>query len=135
MSALAQVNIKVGSNKLKTASMVIERVTRSATVSPVVRDGVNQLVTSVERMKQHKVSFSSFSGLVSGDEIVVILQTSGDNSSGSNFIELPVIRFINGTECVWTFSIPSDWNGSLIVSALHKNYGMKQIGYRFFNLK
>lgn len=135
MSALAQVNIKVGNNKLKTATMVIERVTRSATVTPVVRDGNNQLVTSVERMQQHKVSFSSFSGLVSGDEIVVILQTSGDNSSGSNFIELPAIRFINGTECVWTFSIPSDWNGSLIVSVLHKNYGMKQIGYRFFNLK
>lgn len=135
MSALVQVNIKVGNNKLKTNNMVVERVTRSATVSPVVRDSANQLVTSVERMQQYKMSFSSFSGLVTGDELGIVLQTTGDDSSGADFLELTPIRFINGSECVWTFSIPSNWTGTLIATVIHRNYGMKQIGYRYINLK
>lgn len=134
MSVLLQVNLRSNGNLMKTANMTIEKITRSANVVPVVRLN-GSTVNDIKVGELHLIQLSTFTGLVPGDVLKVVLQSSGDVSDGAQFIDLAEITFVNGTECAWTFTLPQAWKGLAIVSVHHVNYGNKNIGYKYYSLK
>ena len=134
MSVLLQANLRSNGNLMKTANMVVERVTRSASVVPSIRlNGTT--VNDIKTGSQHVIQLSSFSGLIAGDILKVIVQSSGEMSDGSLFFELPEITFETGIECVWSLLLPTTWKGLAIVSVQHVNYGNRTIGYKYYALK
>lgn len=134
MSVLLQANLRSNGNLMKTANMTVERVTRSAVATPSIRlNGTT--VNDIKTGSQHLIQLSSFSGLIAGDILKVIVQSSGEISDGAQAFELPEITFVNGIECAWSLLLPETWKGLAIVSVQHVNYGNTTIGYKYYSLK
>lgn len=119
---------------MKTANMTVERVTRSGVATPSIKlNGTT--VNDIKTGSQHLIQLASFSGIIPGDVLRVIVQSSGDISDGAQAVELPEIEFVNGSECAWSLLLPDTWKGLAIVSVQHVNYGNATIGYKYYSLK
>lgn len=134
MSVLLQVNIKANGNLMKTANMTIDKVTRGAYANPRVKLS-GAYVNYITKGVVHTVMISASSGLVAGDVLKIIIQTTGDVSDGSVFMELNEIVYSNGTELAWAFIIPAQWVGDVIVSSHLVNHGNKSLGTIYYSLK
>ncbi|AXF41505.1 hypothetical protein SHAb15599_00151 [Acinetobacter phage SH-Ab 15599] len=132
MAATVVATVKHNNNPLKTGMAQVSRVTRASTVVPMVKLN-NVEVNDIKKSTQHTISLKSFSGLVNGDTLRAFIQPVGTESTAR--MELTEIKFVNGSECIWLFSIPSNWFGNVIIQIQHVNYADKVIGYKYYALK
>lgn len=134
MSAIITATIKSGNTSFKTANLVVEEVTRNATANLSIKDATGQITGIVKRGATHYLSISGSSGLTKGDVLKASLVSTGADGKATEELELPSINYVNGSECIWTFIIPSSWTTSMIALRVqHVNYYGRIIGTAYCN--
>lgn len=129
MAAIITATVKSGNTSFKTANMTVENVTRNASVNLAIKNAAGTLIGGVKRGVVAYLHISSSSGLIKGDQLkasVVSLAVDGD---GEDEVDLSVINYVNGTECIWSFVIPTGWKGGTATLRIqHMNYHQRVIG-------
>lgn len=134
MSAIITATIKSGNTSFKTANLVVEEVTRNATANLIVKDSTGNNIGSLKRGDAYFLSISGSSGLTKGDILKASLFSTGANGKAVQELELASINYVNGSECIWTFVVPSSWTPSMVALRVqHMNYYGRIIGTVYCN--
>lgn len=134
MSAIITATIKSGNTSFKTANLLVEDVTRNATANLIVKDATGSNIGSLKRGDAHFLSISGSSGLTKGDVLKASLVSTGVDGKATEELELASINYVNGSECIWTFVIPSSWTTSMVALRVqHVNYYGRIIGTAYCN--
>lgn len=134
MSVIVTATIKRGSTSFKTANLVVEDVTRNAMANLIVKDATGKNITSLKRGEAYFLSISGSSGLTKGDVLKASLFSTGVNGNAAQELKLASINYVNGSECIWTFVIPTSWTPSMIALRVqHMNYHSRIIGTVYCN--
>lgn len=134
MSAIITATIKSGNTSFKTANLVVEEVTRNATANLIVKDSTGNNIGSLKRGDAYFLSISGSSGLTKGDILKASLVSTGADGKATEELELASINYVNGSECIWTFVIPSSWTTSMVALRVqHVNYYGRIIGTAYCN--
>lgn len=134
MSAIITATIKSGNTSFKTANLLVEGVTRNATANLIVKDATGSNIGSLKRGDAYFLSISGSSGLTKGDILKASLVSTGADGKATEELELASINYVNGSECIWTFVIPSSWTTSMVALRVqHVNYYGRIIGTAYCN--
>lgn len=134
MSAIITATIKSGNTSFKTANLVVEDVTRNATANVIIKDATGKMVGSAKRGSTYYLSISGSSGLTKGDVLKASLVSTGVDGKATEELELASINYVNGSECIWAFVIPSSWTTSMVALRIqHMNYYGRIIGTAYCN--
>ncbi len=134
MSAIITATIKSGNTSFKTANLIVEEVTRNATANLNIKDATGNLIGSARKGVAYYLSVSGSSGLTKGDVLKASLVSIGADGKATEELELASINYVNGSECIWTFVIPSSWTTSMVALRVqHANYYGRIIGTAYCN--
>lgn len=135
MSVIITATIKSGNTSFKTANLTVEEVTRNATANLIIKDATGTIIGSTKRGVAYYLSISGSSGLTKGDVLKASLVSTGADGKATEELELPSINYVNGSECIWTFIIPSSsWTTSMVALRVqHVNYYGRIIGTAYCN--
>ena len=134
MSAIITATIKSGNTSFKTANLVVEEVTRNATANLIIKDATGTIIGSAKRGVAYYLNISGSSGLTKGDVLKASLISTGADGKATEELELPSINYVNGSECIWSFIIPSSWTTSMVALRVqHVNYYGRIIGTAYCN--
>ena len=134
MSAIITATIKSGNTSFKTTNLIVEEVTRNATANLIIKDSTGEIIGSAKRGVAYYLSISGSSGLTKGDVLKASLVSTGADGKATEELELPSINYVNGSECIWTFIIPSLWTTSMVALRVqHVNYYGRIIGTAYCN--
>lgn len=134
MSAIITATIKSGNTSFKTANLVVEEVVRNATANLIVKDSTGNNIGSLKRGDAYFLNISGSSGLTKGDVLKASLVSTGADGKATEELELASINYVNGSECIWTFVIPSSWTTSMVALRVqHVNYYGRIIGTAYCN--
>lgn len=134
MSAIITATVKSGNTSFKTANLVVEEVIRNATANLIIKDATGKMIGSVKRGATYYLSISGSSGLTKGDVLKASLVSTGADGKATEELGLASINYVNGSECIWTFIVPSSWATSMVALRVqHVNYYGRIIGTAYCN--
>ena len=134
MSAIITATIKSGNTSFKTTNLVVEEVTRNATANLIIKDATGMIIGSAQRGATYYLSISGSSGLTKGDLLKASLVSTGADGKATEELDLASIDYVNGSECIWAFIIPSSWTTSMVALRIqHMNYYGRIIGTAYCN--
>ena len=134
MSAIITATIKSGNTSFKTTNLIVEEVTRNATANLIIKDSTGGIIGSAKRGGVYYLSVSGSSGLTKGDVLKASLVSIGADGKATEELDLASIDYVNGSECSWTFIIPSSWPTSMVALRIqHMNYYGRIIGTAYCN--
>lgn len=134
MSAIITATVKSGNTSFKTANLVVEEVTRNATANLIIKDTTGNNIGSLKRGVAYFLSVSGSSGLTKGDILKASLVSTGADGKATEELEITSIYYVNGSECIWSFVVPSSWTTSMVALRIHHmNYYGRIIGTLYCN--
>ena len=134
MSVIITATVKSGNTSFKTANLIVEDVTRNATANLIVKDSTGRTISILKRGVVHYLNISGSSGLIKGDVLKASLVSTSADGKATEELDLAPINYVNGSECIWAFAIPSSWTASLVALRVqHMNYYGRVIGTLYCN--